>query len=100
MRGMSEACPDTIAALFGLLGGTGAAARAMGVRQSTASEMKRRGSIPVAYWRTLIRAAGERHFILDEALLVSLHLKDTTRSAVVAGERMRHERAQKREAAT
>lgn len=40
-------------------GGPTAFGRAIGVETSTASEMKRRKSIPVRYWPTLIAAAGE-----------------------------------------
>ena len=66
--------PSDIANLFAKLGGTGAAARAMDVGQSTASEMKRRRSIPVTYWPSLIRAAASKGFALDEAALVALHI--------------------------
>ncbi len=44
----------SIVQLFDLLGGTGKAARALAVGQTTASEMKRRGTIPVRYWDRLI----------------------------------------------
>ena len=39
------------------LGGPTAFGRAIGVGTSTASEMKRRGSIPVQYWPSVISAA-------------------------------------------
>lgn len=45
---------DPIRKLFEDFGGTTAMARAMGVKQSAASEMKRRKSIPVRYWANLI----------------------------------------------
>lgn len=37
-------------------GGASAFGRAIGVKASTASEMKRRGKIPVPYWPTLVNA--------------------------------------------
>ncbi|WP_416339776.1 carph-isopro domain-containing protein [Paracoccus sp. (in: a-proteobacteria)] len=40
-------------------GGTAAFGRVLGKGQSTASEMKRRGSIPVAHWPRIIMAARE-----------------------------------------
>lgn len=45
--------------IINAFGGTSAFARAIGVGQSTASEMKRRGSIPAEYWVLLVRAADD-----------------------------------------
>ena len=47
----------TVANVFDALGGTTAVARALGVGTSTASEIKRRGRIPVEYWEELIGLA-------------------------------------------
>lgn len=46
--------------LFDCFGGASSVARLLGVGASTASEMKRRGSIPVHYWPRLIEGATER----------------------------------------
>jgi len=46
--------------IFVALGGTGAVARLLEVGHSTASEMRRRGSIPVRYWPRLVAVATER----------------------------------------
>jgi hypothetical protein len=46
--------------IFVALGGTGAVARLLEVGHSTASEMRRRGSIPVRYWPRLVAVAAER----------------------------------------
>ncbi|WP_373325086.1 carph-isopro domain-containing protein [Methylobacterium organophilum] len=48
---------ETVADIFAALGGPSAVARTLGVRQSTASEMKRRNSIPPEYWVRLVGAA-------------------------------------------
>lgn len=45
--------------IFDAFGGPTALAKALNVNPSTASEMKRRGSIPVRYWPELVRAAAE-----------------------------------------
>jgi len=47
----------TVQTLFNELGGPTAVGRIIGVKPSTASEMKRRGSIPVEYWPRLIAGA-------------------------------------------
>lgn len=47
---------NTIADIFNTLGGTTATAKALEVKLSAASEMKRRGSIPVRYWPLVIEA--------------------------------------------
>jgi hypothetical protein len=43
--------------IFQDLGGTGAVAKLLDVGHSTASEMRRRGSIPVRYWPKLVSEA-------------------------------------------
>lgn len=50
----------TVSKIFDDFGGPAKVAAALEVRPSTASEMKRRGSIPVDYWPKLIEAARER----------------------------------------
>lgn len=47
----------TVSDIFEALGGNAAVGRALGVNPSTASEMKRRESIPVEYWPLLVEAA-------------------------------------------
>ena len=49
-----------IDAIFEAIGGTGKAAVALDIKPSAASEMKRRGSIPVRYWSQLIAICGAR----------------------------------------
>lgn len=49
----------TVSDLFEAFGGPSAVARALRVGQSTASEMKRRGSIPAEHWVVLVHAAHE-----------------------------------------
>jgi len=48
--------PDLIDAF----GGPTAFAAVIGKKPSTASEMKRNGSVPPKYWRTIVQAAAER----------------------------------------
>lgn len=69
--------------LVGKFGGTTAFAAAIQVNVSTASEMKRRGSIPVRYWPSLIAAADERGVPLSYEQLVAIH-SPTTNSEVAA----------------
>jgi hypothetical protein len=49
---------ETVSDLIEAYGGVAAFARVIGKSSSTASEMKRRGSVPVAYWPKLIASAG------------------------------------------
>ena len=66
----------TVSDIFYALGGPSSVARILGVRPSTASEMKRRGSIPAEYWRDLVLAA-ERRAIrgIDAATLAEIHAR-------------------------
>lgn len=64
----------TVSDLFITLGGPAVIARILGKKPSTASEMKRRQSIPLTYWPALIAAAQEKGIELDEATLVRIHL--------------------------
>lgn len=66
----------TVEEIFVKLGGTGAVAKAIDVGHSTASEMRRRKSIPVKYWPALIKTAqdkGEKS--VDTDLLVRVHIE-------------------------
>jgi hypothetical protein len=51
---------NTIDEIFAGFSGTSAFAVALGLNLSTASEMRRRSSIPVRYWPKLVEAARER----------------------------------------
>jgi hypothetical protein len=65
---------QTISDIFDAFGGPSAVSRALAVNPSTASEMKRRRSIPVAYWPRLIEAAGERGIAgITYEVLVNAH---------------------------
>ncbi|WP_199085443.1 carph-isopro domain-containing protein [Bosea sp. ASV33] len=48
---------DTVSDIFDALNGPAAIARALDVKPSTASEMKRRGAIPGEYWAQLVEHA-------------------------------------------
>lgn len=54
-------------------GGPTAFARAIGVQPSTASEMKRRGSIPVRYWPSVLSAAENLNIQISSDDLVAIH---------------------------
>ena len=66
---------ETVHDIIEALGGTSAFGRAIGVKQSTASEMKRRASIPVEHWPKLILAAKETGKIITNDELVEMHLR-------------------------
>lgn len=75
---------NTVNDIFQGLGGTGAVAKGIGVGHSTASEMRRRNSIPVKYWPDLVEYAqsvGNQQ--IDNDLLVRIHVE----AAGVAPER-------------
>jgi hypothetical protein len=55
------------------LGGPTAFGRAIGVEPSTASEMKRRKSIPVRYWPSVLGAAREQGKELTSDDLMAAH---------------------------
>ena len=59
-------------------GGPTAFARAIGVEPSTASEMKRRGSIPVRYWTSIIAAAKKLGLKIDSNDLMAAHSEATS----------------------
>ena len=64
----------SVSSLFERLGGPTKVARLLDVGVTTASEMKRRGSIPVRYWPKLVSAC-EAHgvFGVDYKRLVEIH---------------------------
>jgi len=64
---------QTVDDIFEALGGTSAFGRALGLRQSTASEMRRRKSIPVWHWRKLREAMQEAGKPIDFETLVAIH---------------------------
>lgn len=67
---------NTVDDIFNEFGGPTAVGKVLGKEPSTASEMKRRGSIPVEYWPQLIAAAQERGIELDYGRLVSIHVAE------------------------
>lgn len=75
--------------IFELFGGNAAVARVLGVGPSTASEMKRRESIPVEYWPALVDAA--KHLGNDDLSL--------ERIAIIMAEAGMRRRTSKMEAA-
>ena len=65
---------ETIDDVFEAFGGTSKTANILAVKQSTASEMRRRASIPVKYWPKLIKAAKASHIRgLSNDSLARLH---------------------------
>lgn len=69
----------TIDSIFQAFGGTTAFATALDIKQSAASEMRRRGSIPVRHWPRLVRVAGERGIEgVDNDTLVRIHAGEAT----------------------
>ena len=65
---------QTISDLIDKFGGSTKFAAVIGKNPSTASEMKRRGSIPVEYWATVLSAASERGFKdITSERLIELH---------------------------
>ncbi len=54
-------------------GGPTAFASAIGVNPSTASEMKRRKSIPVSHWPNVIEAARKRGLRITSDVLMTAH---------------------------
>jgi hypothetical protein len=60
-------------------------ARILGVRPSTASEMKRRGSIPAEYWRELALAAKRRGIRgVDAETLAEIHARPSAKQVGLA----------------
>lgn len=64
---------QTVNDIFHVFGGNAAVAKVLGVGASTASEMKRRESIPVEYWPALVdeaRRIGRPEVTLESIALV------------------------------
>jgi hypothetical protein len=72
---------NTIEDIFLNLGGTGAVARIIGVKHSAASEMRRRGSIPVKYWPALVEGATAAGKAMDNDVLVRVHIEQAGAAA-------------------
>lgn len=73
---------NTVTDIIDACGGTSAFARLLEVKPSTASEMKRRQSIPVDYWPRLVRAAEGEGIVINNDLLVSVHTADEVKPSV------------------
>jgi hypothetical protein len=69
--------PKSVPELIDAFGGATAFARVLDTKPSTASEMKRSGSIRVAYWPKIIAAAAERRIggVTAETLM-RMHLEE------------------------
>lgn len=68
---------NTVEDVFLSFDGTSALASALQVKLSAASEMRRRGSIPVRYWPRLVDAARERNVDgISYDVLVHIHAPD------------------------
>jgi hypothetical protein len=65
--------PSTISQIFDEFGGPARVARLLGVKPSTASEMKRRSAIPIKYWEKLVYLAPDKNMHLTPAILLALH---------------------------
>jgi hypothetical protein len=64
----------TIETIFNELGGPAKVAGLLGVKESTAGEMKRRKAIRVCYWPTLVRVCREKRIKgVNYNMLVELH---------------------------
>lgn len=69
---------NSIPAIFDQIGGPSKVAEILSVKTSAASEMKRRGSIPVRYWPRLVDACKELGIRgVNYDVLVDLHQKET-----------------------
>jgi hypothetical protein len=66
---------NTVADLFHKFGGPAQVARAIGKRQSTASEMKRRASIPIEHWQALIESEMGQEIGLSAEVLMRLNMR-------------------------
>lgn len=66
---------NTVAEIIDKLGGSGNVARILAVGPSTASEMKRRGSIPPAYWPALLASEKGQEIGLSAEILMNAHAK-------------------------
>jgi len=69
----------TIDDIFAAFGGPAAVGRAIGKSTEHAASMRRRRSIPVAYWPALIQRAAERGIRLTAEMLVEMHARVPSR---------------------
>lgn len=74
----------TVPEIFDHLGGASRVARLLGVGQSTASEMKRRRSIPVKWWPALLSDPAAIEAGLTESALIRIHTEPADRSGEAA----------------
>lgn len=74
---------NTLDEVFEALGGVAEVGRVIGKRTEHASVLKRRGSVPVRYWPSLMAAAEERGIVLTSDMLVAIH-SPITNSEVAA----------------
>ena len=65
----------TVSDIFDVFGGPAELGRAIGVTTEHATTMRRRGSIPVRYWPTLLVEARDRHIALTEAEVIAAHVE-------------------------
>jgi len=72
---------ESVETIFTELGGTSDVARRLNVGQSTASEMRRRGSIPVQYWPDLVALAADQGKPLSYDKLVEIHARKRVSNA-------------------
>lgn len=70
---------NTVFDIFREIGGPTKFAKAMGLKPSAASEMKRRNSIPVPYWPELIKVMKAEGKPLTYEQLVKAHQKQPER---------------------
>jgi hypothetical protein len=64
---------QSISAILDALGGNAAVARGIDAKPSAISEMRRRRSIPVQYWPSLVRFAASQGIELTNDDLVAAH---------------------------
>lgn len=71
----------SVADIIDRFGGNTRFAELLGKKQTTASEMKRRKSIPVEHWPRLVEAAHQRGITLDYETLVKIHAEQPKEAA-------------------
>lgn len=82
-RGMSTD-KTPLEQIFEDLGGTSAVAKMIGVGQSTASEMKRRKSIPVEYWPAIVSSEKAEEHSITYDRMVAVHVLERSKGEVAA----------------
>ena len=77
---------NDVVAVIAALGGNASFGRLIGKGASTASEMKRRGSIPVCYWPQIVTEARARDISwLTYEALVTIHARPAGWNKAVSG---------------